>query len=73
MGEDTVCRVEESHRPNKPAIEVIHDVFNPIEKIEKIIGEKIDNQQAKITEIHSMISRITESILPICRTTNSHK
>lgn len=35
MGRDTVCRVEEERRPNRPAIEAINDVFNPYEIIEK--------------------------------------
>jgi hypothetical protein len=51
MGENTVSRVEESRHPHKPAIEVINDVFNPVERIEH-----------KITEIHSMVSRITDSL-----------
>jgi hypothetical protein len=33
MGEDTVCRVEENkHFKNKPAIDIINEVFNPYEK-----------------------------------------
>jgi len=69
MGTDTVCRVEQSvHLPlnnNKPAIEVISDLFNPVERIEKVIGK----QQDKI-EIHSMVSRIITGFVPpqtICR------
>jgi hypothetical protein len=38
MGEDTVCRVEASIHPNKPAIKVIDDVFNPAEGIERMVG-----------------------------------
>ncbi len=44
MREDTVCRIEESRHPNKSAIEVINDQFNPVERIER-----------KIAQIHSMI------------------
>jgi hypothetical protein len=44
MGKDTVCRVEESRHPHKPAIEVINDEFNPVERIER-----------KITQIQTMI------------------
>ena len=32
---DTICRVEESKQPKKPAVEYINDIFNPREKIEK--------------------------------------
>jgi hypothetical protein len=35
MGRDTVCRVEERKRPNRPPLEVINDIFNPYEKFEK--------------------------------------
>jgi hypothetical protein len=59
MREDTVCRVEESRHPNKPAIELINDLFNPAERIEKILVEYRD----KTTEIHRTISHITEAIL----------
>lgn len=58
MGEDTICRVEESRNPNKPAIDAINHVFNPIERFEKIIEEKI-------AEIHSMVSHIDETISSI--------
>ena len=36
MGKDTVCRVEESKRPKKPAIEFINDVFNPAERFDMV-------------------------------------
>jgi hypothetical protein len=39
MGKDTVYRVEERKHPHKPAIDFINDVFNPIEKFEKIVSE----------------------------------
>lgn len=35
MGRDTVCRVEEERRYNRPAIEAINDIFNPYERVEK--------------------------------------
>jgi hypothetical protein len=48
MGKDTVCRVEErKQHPNRPAIEVINDIFNPNEKIEKMLNqimEKLDRR-----------------------------
>ena len=60
MGEDTVCRVEASLHPNKPAIKVIDSVFNSAEGIERMVWALQD----KVTETHSMVSRITESIAP---------
>ena len=45
MGKDTVCRVEESCNPNKPAIQAINKIFNPFNGIENQISEicrKID-------------------------------
>jgi len=39
MGEDTVDRIEERKYPHKPAIDFINDIFNPIERVEKIISE----------------------------------
>ena len=35
MGRNTVCRVEEEKRPNRPAIEAINDIFNQYERFEK--------------------------------------
>lgn len=45
LGKGTVCRVEETKQPKKPAVEFINDVFNPIEKLEKQlsgISERLD-------------------------------
>lgn len=39
LEKDTVCRVEENKRPCKPAIEFINEVFNPTEKVERILTE----------------------------------
>jgi len=39
MGNDTVYRVEERKHPHKPAVDFINDVFNPIEKFEKLVSE----------------------------------
>jgi hypothetical protein len=36
MGRDTVCRVEESKCPKKPAIEFINEVFNPTERFDMV-------------------------------------
>jgi hypothetical protein len=50
MGKDTVCRIEETKRPEKEAstaaIEAINNIFNPIERTENLlidINKKLDN------------------------------
>ena len=38
--------MEENKQPRKPAVELINDIFNPLEKIEKKlteISERLDN------------------------------
>lgn len=54
MGKDTVCRVEERKQQiNRPAIEVINDVFNPYEEIEEMfkqIMEKLDSRDYESRE-----------------------
>jgi hypothetical protein len=54
MGKDTVCRVEENKHPKKPAIEVINDVFNPTESIER----RIIDQGRKLTEISEKVDEL---------------
>jgi hypothetical protein len=56
IGKDTVCRVEESlnSNNNKSAIEVINNVFNPYEKVEK----QIVKYDKKLTEIHEIVSQL---------------
>ena len=39
MGKDTVYRIEERKHPHESAVDFINDVFNPLEKVEKIISE----------------------------------
>jgi hypothetical protein len=39
MGKDTVYRIEERKHPHKPVIDFINDVFNPSEKVDKLISE----------------------------------
>src|SRR5215469_9101805 len=39
MGKNTVYRIEERKHPHKPALDFINDVFNPIERFEKIVSE----------------------------------
>jgi hypothetical protein len=41
MGKNTVYRIEERKHPHKPAVDFINDVFNPMEKIEKLISELV--------------------------------
>jgi hypothetical protein len=36
MGKDTICRVEESKCPKKPAIEFINEVFNLTERFDMV-------------------------------------
>ncbi len=38
MGKDTVYRVEERKHPHTPAIDVINDVLNPLERFEKMVS-----------------------------------
>jgi hypothetical protein len=53
LGKDTVCRVEErKHSRDKPAVDVIDDVFNPIERVERRLAEhdtKLDEINGKLT------------------------
>ncbi len=39
MGKDTIYRIEERKHPHEPAVDFINDVFNPMEKFEKIVSE----------------------------------
>ena len=39
LEKDTVCRVEENKRPKMPVIEFINEIFNPTEKVEKMLTE----------------------------------
>ncbi|MGA9154416.1 MAG: hypothetical protein WBZ36_27855 [Candidatus Nitrosopolaris sp.] len=39
MGKDTVYRVEERKHPQKPTIDFINDVLNPLERFEKMVSE----------------------------------
>ena len=54
MGEETVARVEESLHPKKSAIETIHNIFNPIEKVEKQIAVL----STKISAVYDMVSKL---------------
>jgi hypothetical protein len=56
MGEDTVCRVEESCNPNRPVIQAISEIFNPNQKIEKQIAENGN----KLSQIYNMLTELTK-------------
>ena len=45
MGKDTVHRIEERKHPHKPPLDFINDVFNPSEKVEKLISEFREEQK----------------------------
>jgi hypothetical protein len=53
MGKDTVCRVVERKRPHKPAVDFINDVFNPIERFEKMFSEFREEQKSAIQNLTS--------------------
>ncbi|MGB8935173.1 MAG: hypothetical protein WCC17_08715 [Candidatus Nitrosopolaris sp.] len=48
MGKDTIYRVEERKHPHESSLDFINDVFNPSEKIEKLISEFRDEQKSAI-------------------------
>jgi hypothetical protein len=50
MGKETVCRVEQSLHPKKSALETINDIFNPMEKLEKLFSEKFERLFAELRE-----------------------
>jgi hypothetical protein len=53
MGRDTVCRVEEEKRLNRPAIEAINDIFNPNERVEKQLA-------AHDTILHQILDKLAQ-------------
>jgi hypothetical protein len=55
IGKDTVCRIEETKNPKKPAIDVINDVFNPTEKLEK----RFTDQERKPVGISVKLEKLT--------------
>jgi hypothetical protein len=51
LGKDTICRVEENKRPKKPATDFIDEIFNPTERVEKVLTEytkRIDDMLGRI-------------------------
>jgi hypothetical protein len=55
MGEETVARVEESLHPKKSALEIINDILNPMEKVEKQIAAL----DTKISAVYDIVSKLT--------------
>ena len=53
MGKDTIYRVEESkfHLNKKPAMEFINDVFNPQERLEKLVEAMRQEMNQKLDSI----------------------
>jgi hypothetical protein len=45
MGKDTVYRVEERKHPHQSPLDFINNVFNPSEKVEKLISEFREEQK----------------------------
>jgi len=58
MGKETVSRVEESLHPNKPALEFINNIFNPMEKVEREMAEFRDELNTKISAIYDLVSKL---------------
>ncbi len=61
MGKDTVYRVEERKQPHKNPLEFINDIFNPVERVEKQMAEFRQEQDKKLSAIHTLLSRFLES------------
>jgi hypothetical protein len=60
MGKETVSRVEESLHPNKPALELINNIFNPMEKVERDMAEFRDELNTKISAIYDLVSKLKD-------------
>jgi hypothetical protein len=57
MGKDTVCRLEERKHPaEKPAIEFVNDIFNPLDRFEARFSE----QDSKLNEITDKLTRLVD-------------
>jgi hypothetical protein len=58
MGKDTVCRVEQrKHLAGKPVIEVINDIFNPLDRFER----KFTEYDTKLNEIKDTLTRLVNN------------
>jgi hypothetical protein len=56
MGEDTVYRIEERRHPHIPALDFINDVFNPLEKVEKLISGFREEQKQLVYAIEELMT-----------------
>lgn len=56
LGEDTVCRVEENKCPKKNAIEFINDIFNPLERFERLVAD----QNMKFNDICNKFEKLAK-------------
>lgn len=56
LGKDTVCRVEECKQPKESPLELINDIFNPIDRIEKRLND-ISQQLNKLANFQGSIDR----------------
>lgn len=61
IGQNTVCRIEESMHSDKPALQVITDIFNPVEKIERQIAEFRNEVNTKLSEFYDIVSQLLKN------------
>jgi hypothetical protein len=58
IGKDTVCRVEAANiTKNKPAIEFINDILNPLDRFES----RLAKQDSKLDEINDKLTRLADN------------
>ena len=57
LEKDTVCRVEENKRPKVPVIEFINEIFNPTEKVEKMLTKYTQRIEDAISELKDQFKR----------------
>jgi hypothetical protein len=76
MGKDTVYRVEERKHPHQSPLDFIKDVFNPYEKVEKLISEFREELRQLVYAIEEKLnstSTRTRSTTHILRLSNRHQ
>ena len=54
LSKDTVCRVEESAKPNRPCIDAINEIFNPNERTNELLIEVIQ----KISQMEKTLAKL---------------
>jgi hypothetical protein len=59
-GKDTICRIEEEKNPKKPAVELINDIFNPMDRIEKKLSE-ISERLFKLAGFQGSVKCVNEN------------